>query len=86
MNWLIQKTNQPIFSDLLWSKPENRIHAGKLLVIGGNKHLVAAPAVAYTSAQKSGIGTSRVILPYATRRMVGKIFPEAEFATSTPSA
>jgi hypothetical protein len=84
-NWLIQKTNQPLFSDLLWSRPENRLHAGKLLIVGGNKHLVAAPGVAYSAALKAGVGTVRVLLPDATKRMIGKVFPEAEFAPSTPS-
>jgi hypothetical protein len=84
-SWLIQKTNQPIFSDLLWSRPENRLHAGKLLIVGGNKHLVAAPGIAYSAALKAGIGTVRVLLPDATKRMIGKFFPEAEFSPSTPS-
>jgi hypothetical protein len=84
-NWFKQTPDKPLFADLLWSKPENRLHAGKLLIIGGNKHLVAAPGVAYSAAQKAGIGACRVILPDSTKRMVGKVFPEAEFAPSTPS-
>jgi hypothetical protein len=84
-NWFKQKQSEPLFSDLLWSKPENRLRAGKLLIIGGNKHLVAAPGNAYTAAEKAGIGSCRVILPDSTKKMIGKIFPEAEFAASTPS-
>jgi hypothetical protein len=84
-NWLKQKTGEPLFKDLLWSRPENRKHAGKLLVIGGNKHALAAPGVAFGAAEKAGVGSSRVLLPYSTKKLVGKIFPEAEFAPSTPS-
>jgi hypothetical protein len=84
-NWLKQKANEPLFKDLLWSRPENRAHAGKLLVIGGNKHALAAPGVAFGAAEKAGIGSSRVLLPYSTKKLVGKIFPEAEFAPNTPS-
>jgi hypothetical protein len=84
-NWLKQTSNKSLFPDLLWSKPENRQHAGKLLIVGGNKFAVAAPGVAYTAAVKAGAGAVRALLPDATKKMIGKIFPEAEFAPSTPS-
>jgi NAD(P)H-hydrate repair Nnr-like enzyme with NAD(P)H-hydrate dehydratase domain len=84
-NWLKQASDKPLFPDMVWSRPENRRNAGKLLIIGGNKHLVAAPGIAYSAAEKAGIGTCRVILPASTKRMIGKIFPEADFAPSTPS-
>jgi hypothetical protein len=84
-NWFKQTPNKPLFDDLLWSKPENRLHAGKLLIIGGNLHAVTAPGMAYSSAVSAGAGTVRVLLPDATRKMIGKVFPEAEFAPSTPS-
>jgi NAD(P)H-hydrate repair Nnr-like enzyme with NAD(P)H-hydrate dehydratase domain len=83
--WLKQAPDKPLFPDLVWSRPENRRHAGKLLIAGGNKHLVAAPGIAYSAALKAGIGTCRVLLPDSTKRMIGKVFPEAEFAPSTPS-
>jgi NAD(P)H-hydrate repair Nnr-like enzyme with NAD(P)H-hydrate dehydratase domain len=84
-NWFKQEADKPLFPDLLWSRPENRLHAGKLLIIGGNKFAVSAPGVAYSAAQKAGAGTVRVLLPDSTKKLVGKIFPEAEFAPSTPS-
>jgi hypothetical protein len=83
--WLKQTKDKPLFSDLLWSRPENRLHAGKLLIIGGNSHAVAAPGMAFSAAEKAGAGTVRVLLPDATRKTIGKVFPEAEFAPSTPS-
>jgi len=85
INWFKQAPDKPLFEDILWSRPENRMHAGKLLVIGGNKHLVAAPGIAYSASGKAGIGTARALLPDSTKRMIGKVFPEAEFAPSTPS-
>jgi ADP-dependent NAD(P)H-hydrate dehydratase / NAD(P)H-hydrate epimerase len=84
-NWLKQSSTNPLFEDLWWSKPENRHFAGKLLIVGGNLHAVAAPGQAYSAAEKAGIGVARVLLPDATQKIVGKIFPEAEFAPSTPS-
>lgn len=70
---------------MLWSRPENRQFAGKLLIAGGNAQGFASPAAAYNEAIKAGIGTSRVLLPDALSRTVGKLFDAAEFAPSTPS-
>jgi NAD(P)H-hydrate repair Nnr-like enzyme with NAD(P)H-hydrate dehydratase domain len=83
--WLKQTADAPLFPDLLWSRPENKRHAGKLGIIGGNAHGFAAAAEAYAGAQRTGIGTARVLLPDSLTRTVGKLFPEAEFAPSTPS-
>lgn len=83
-NWLKQ-TDTPLFPDLLWSRPENRRQAGKLLIIGGNSHGFAAPVSAYNTASKAGIGTARVILPNILQKALGTSFAEAEFAPSTPS-
>jgi len=83
--WHRQKATEPLFEKLIWSKPENRRLAGKLLIIGGNAHGVAAPAMAYQAAVAAGIGTARVLLPDAVAKTIGKSFPEGEFAFSTPS-
>lgn len=80
--WLKQ-TKQPLFQDLIWSRPENKRQAGKLLIIGGRAESFAAPAKAYAAAEKAGIGALRVILPEASRKTVAKLMPEAEFASST---
>jgi NAD(P)H-hydrate repair Nnr-like enzyme with NAD(P)H-hydrate dehydratase domain len=81
----IKQGNKPLFPELEWSRPENKGQAGKLLVIGGTGQGFAAPAEAYTAAQKSGIGTARVLLPDSLQKTVGKLFPDADFAPSTPS-
>jgi len=83
--WQKQAPDKPLFADLIWSRPENKRQAGKLLVIGGNKHGFAAPAAAFQAAAKAGIGTSRVLLPDSLKRTVGTSFIEADFAPSTPS-
>jgi len=82
--WLKQ-TNKPLFPELEWSRPENKLQAGKLLIIGGNAAGFALPAESYTAATKAGVGSVRVLLPESLRRSMGKLFPEAEFAPSTPS-
>lgn len=84
-NWLRQTKDNPLFPDTLWSRPENKRQAGKLLIIGGNSHLFSDVGLIYSAAQKAGIGIMRVILPDSLEKLLAKTFPEAEFAPSTPS-
>lgn len=83
--WIKQELGTPVFPDLAWSKPENKMHAGKLLIIGGNLHGFSAPANAFNAAEKAGIGMTRVLLPNAIQKSVKAFMPEADFVPSTPS-
>ena len=83
--WQKQPNDKPLFPELEWSRPENRQHAGKLLIVGGNGYEFKAPANAYGDALDAGIGTATVLLPSSMQKVVSDIFPEAEFAPSTPS-
>lgn len=83
--WQRQTAEQPLFPDLLWSRPENRAQAGKLLIVGGNVHGFSAAGEAYSQATNAGIGTARVLLPDSLRKTVGKVFAAGEYAPSTPS-
>ena len=86
-SWLKQ-TDEPLFPDLLWSKPENKRQAGKLLIAGGNLHSFAAPAAAYAAAVKAGIGSVKVLLPDSLKSQIGHFQGpalEIEFGGSTPS-
>jgi len=83
--WHRQTAAKPLYPDLLWSRPENRSTAGKLLIVGGNAHGFAAPATGYAEAAKAGIGTVRVLLPDSLQKTVGKILETGEYAPSTPS-
>jgi hypothetical protein len=81
--WRKQRPDEALFPDLLWSRPQNKRTAGKLLIVGGNSHSFAAPAEAYGQAVKSGVGTSRVLLPDSIQKLVGGILENIEFAAST---
>src|SRR3982750_3265194 len=83
--WHKQTPEKPLFPDLLWSRPENRAHAGKLLIMGGNAHGFAAPAEAYAESEQAGIGAARVLLPDSLQKTVGRTFAAGEYAPSTPS-
>lgn len=80
-----QQDSEPLFPGLLWSRPENRSSAGKLLLVGGTKQSFAGIAQAYAAAIKSGVGAARVILPDSLRRTLDGHFPEADYAPSNPS-
>jgi hypothetical protein len=83
--WHQQKPGEPLFPDLLWSRPENKAFAGKLLIVGGNAHGFAAPAEAVGESEKAGIGTTRVLLPESVRKLLPPGFFEMEFAPATSS-
>jgi ADP-dependent NAD(P)H-hydrate dehydratase / NAD(P)H-hydrate epimerase len=83
--WHKQTSDKPLYRDLLWSRPENRQFAGKLLIIGGNLYGFAAPAEAYQESMRAGVGTARVLLPDALQKTVGRTFEAGEYAPSTPS-
>jgi ADP-dependent NAD(P)H-hydrate dehydratase / NAD(P)H-hydrate epimerase len=83
--WHRQTPAKPLFPDLLWSRPENKQLAGKLLIIGGNMHGFAAAAEAYNESVAAGIGVAKVLLPNALQKTVGPILEAGEFAPSTPS-
>jgi hypothetical protein len=83
--WHKQTPGQPLFADLLWSRPENKRQAGKLLIVGGNAQGFAAPAQAFAEAEKAGIGTARVLLPDSLQKTVGRVLEAGEYAPSTPS-
>jgi hypothetical protein len=83
--WLHKQGKEPLFKDLLWDKPETKLQAGKLLIIGGNLHSFAAPANAYVASEQAGIGTAKVLLPKALQKVVGQIVENGEFAPSNKS-
>jgi hypothetical protein len=83
--WHRQTLDNPLFPDLLWSRPENKRLAGKLLIIGGNARGFAIPAEAYNEALKAGAGAVKVLLPEALKKIIGQSFEAAEFAPSTTS-
>ncbi|HEX8227218.1 MAG TPA: hypothetical protein VF572_05115 [Candidatus Saccharimonadales bacterium] len=83
--WHKQTADKPLYPDMQWSRPENRLFAGKLLVIGGSVHGFAAAGEAYAQATKAGIGTARMYLPDALQKVLGRTFEAGEFGPATPS-
>jgi NAD(P)H-hydrate repair Nnr-like enzyme with NAD(P)H-hydrate dehydratase domain len=78
----------PLYPDLIWSRPENKQAAGKLLIIGGHAYGFAAPAVAYQEAVAAGIGSARVLIPDHIKKQLEHFQGpalEITYAPSTPS-
>lgn len=62
-HWHAQTAGKPLFPQIEWDKPMQAAHAGKLLVVGGNKLGFAAVAQAYQTALEAGAGECRAVLP-----------------------
>ena len=84
ISWLRQTKDKPAFPDVLWNRPENKRYGGKLLIIGGHSQSFSVPSRGYAAALKAGAGSVRIVLPFSLQKTIGKAFPEAEFAASTP--
>lgn len=83
--WQKQVPGTPLFPDIEWSKPEQKSHAGRLGIIGGNKLGFAGVAEAYETAHKTGTGEIRVLLPDALKKSVPSSITDAVFAATNPS-
>lgn len=79
-----KQTDEPLFPDLMWSRPETARARGKLLIIGGQAQEFAHVAAAYMAAEAAGAGTIRVIMPDSTAK-VTRMLPNMEYAPSNPS-
>jgi len=83
--WKKQTLESPLFPDIEWSKPENRIQAGKLGIVGGNKLGFAGVAEAYTVASMAGVGQIRVLLPDVLKKTIPSAITDAVFGPTNPS-
>ncbi len=83
--WRQQTPTKPLFPDVEWNKPEQKGHAGKLGIVGGNKLGFAAVGEAYSVALDAGIGEVRVLLPDMLKKMVPPVITDVVYAASNPS-
>lgn len=83
--WQKQSSTKPLFPDIEWNKPEQKAHAGKLAIIGGNKLGFMAVSEAYTVAENLGVGQIRAILPDVLKKAVPPGLVNAVFIPSNLS-
>lgn len=84
MSWTRQEKGKPLYPDMLWSKPENKRYAGKLLIIGGQAGSFKNISAAYSYAVKAGAGHVRLLMPESLRKLTQSI-EGAEYAPSNQS-
>lgn len=83
--WLKQSSTKPLFPDIEWNKPEQRAHAGKLAIIGGNKLGFVAVRDSYEVAADMGAGQIRAILPDVLKKTIPPSVVDTVFLPSNPS-
>ena len=83
--WKRQDPTKPLFSDIEWSKPEQRSARGRLGIVGGNKLGFAGVAASYGAAHEAGAGEVRVLLPDVLRSSVPSTMTDVVFGGSNPS-
>lgn len=83
--WHQQPTTKPLYSDIEWSKPEQRAHAGRLGVIGGNKLGFSGVAESYSVALNTGAGAVRALLPDALKKTIHASMTDVAYGASNPS-
>lgn len=82
--WPIQSSNQPLYPNIVWSRPENKNGSGKLLIIGGNSTSFSNVAKEFSDAEKAGVGICHVLVP-ASLSKITKDIPFIEYAPANPS-
>lgn len=83
--WIKQTIDNPLYPDLIWSRPSNKKAAGKLLLVGGNSGGFRNLAEAYTNAEAADAGSLKVVMPDVLQKTLGKMIEISEYASSTPS-
>jgi hypothetical protein len=83
--WQKQSSTKPLFPEIEWNKPEQRSHAGKLAIIGGNKLGFVAIRDAYEVASELGAGQIRAVLPDVLKRTIPPSVSDTIFVPSNPS-
>jgi ADP-dependent NAD(P)H-hydrate dehydratase / NAD(P)H-hydrate epimerase len=83
--WRTQTSEEPLFPDIEWSKPQQKSRAGKLVVVGGNAHGFAAAATAYNEALEAGVGECRVVLPDALKKTIPTTILDTVFVPTNQS-
>lgn len=83
--WKQQTPGKALFPDIEWNKPEQRTHAGKLGIVGGNKLGFVAVGDAYVAAGDAGVGQVRVLLPDVLKKLVPPIITDVVYAPDNPS-
>ena len=77
------KQNQ-LFKDISWNLPENKLKAGKYLIIGGSEQSFQKIAITYEAFKNVNLGEIKFILPSSLQKYF-KVDPILNFSPSSRS-
>lgn len=80
----LHQSDEPLYPNILWAKPERADQAGRMLIIGGRQEAIMAPLDAYSAATGAGVGSATVALPDSLKKQLGHL-DNILFCPSTPS-
>lgn len=79
-----KQEEKPLFPEIEWNRPEQKLLSGKLLLVGGNKLSFSAVSQNYAKAIELGAGEVKVVLPDSLKKILPKD-PGIIFAESNQS-
>lgn len=82
--WRVQ-SEKMLFPEIAWSKPEQKSHAGKLLIVGGSSGNFRALVASYDSARRAGVGQIKVLVPDSLKKVLKIESRDLIFAPSNQS-
>ncbi len=82
-SFLLQR-DRPLYDDVIYSRPEQRRIAGRLLLAGGHSGSFHPLAQIYDEARTAGIGKIVLVMPDSLKKIVGNLLSDAIFAPSGP--
>lgn len=85
MTEFLKQSDEMLFPEIEWEKPQNARQRGELLIMGGSPHGFASIANSYEYARQAGIGRAKVLMPQSVEPTVKGFIDEAAFLPSTPS-
>ncbi len=85
LNWQKQTLDSPLFEDIIWEKPENKLLSGKYLIVGGNSHEITSTAQIYENLTKVGSSNILVAIPNTLKKLVDHMDLKISYLPSNPS-
>lgn len=87
----MSQKDEPLFQDILWNRPTSIGRAGRILILGGQKHEFSQIQHIFEIAEASGVGEIKGAMPDSLRRFlpgldVGYFLPSTQSGSIARSA
>jgi NAD(P)H-hydrate repair Nnr-like enzyme with NAD(P)H-hydrate dehydratase domain len=66
----VRQTDKPVFPDIFWSRPTTKARAGRLLIVGGQRHEFSQVQAIFEMSQASGSGYVQAAMPDSLRPLL----------------